>query len=489
MSATIYDTLIKNVRLVRPNSDQQPQMDIAISNGRFTAIAPDIDASSADTVVDGLGHLAFPGLVDAHMHTGIYSPLNEDAVTESKAAAMGGVTSSINYMRTGKYYLNKSGSYFDIFPEILKLSEGNFHVDYAYHLAPMDAGHISEMDQLITEFGVTSFKIFMFYGSYGLHGSSSDQSDFLMIGKDEKYDLAHFEFIMRGLRQAMDAHPDLADSISLSMHCETAEIMDAYTKIVASENKLTGLAAYNASRPPHSEGLAIFMASYLAHETDCVNINLLHLSGRKAMEAALKMQEAFPHINFRREVTVGHLLLDIDAPCGNHAKVNPPIRPREDVEYLWQAVLDGKVDWIVSDHACCREEMKLDAQNPDDIFVAKSGFGGTEYILSGLLTEGGKRGLSNNRIAELVCLNPARRYGLHNKGDIAVGLDADLVLVDPEETFVIRAEESESQQDFTPFEGMELRGRVQSTWLRGKEIWDGSNVIGPARGKYLSRPC
>jgi allantoinase len=489
MAATIYDTLIKNVRLVRPNSDQQPQMDIAISGGRFAAITLDIDASSADTVVDGLGRLAFPGLVDAHMHTGIYSPLNEDAVTESKAAAMGGVTSSINYMRTGKYYLNKSGSYFDIFPEILKLSEGNFHVDYAYHLAPMDAGHISEMDQLITEFGVTSFKIFMFYGSYGLHGSSSDQSDFLMIGKDEKYDLAHFEFIMRGLRQAMDAHPDLADSISLSMHCETAEIMDAYTKIVASENKLTGLAAYNASRPPHSEGLAIFMASYLAHETDCVNINLLHLSGRKAMEAAIKMQEAFPHINFRREVTVGHLLLDIDAPCGNHAKVNPPIRPREDVEYLWQAVLDGKVDWIVSDHACCREEMKLDAQNPDDIFVAKSGFGGTEYILSGLLTEGGKRGLSNNRIAELVCLNPARRYGLHNKGDIAVGLDADLVLVDPEETFVIRAEESESQQDFTPFEGMELRGRVQSTWLRGNEIWDGSNVIGPARGKYLSRPC
>jgi allantoinase len=352
----------------------------------------------------------------------------------------------------------------------------------------MDAGHISEMDQLITEFGVTSFKIFMFYGSYGLHGSSSDQSEFLMIGKDEKYDLAHFEFIMRGLRKAMDAHPDLADSISLSMHCETAEIMDAYTKIVASENKLTGLAAYSASRPPHSEGLAIFMASYLAHETDCVNINLLHLSGRKAMEAAIKMQEAFPHINFRREVTVGHLLLDIDAPCGNHAKVTPPIRPREDVEYLWQAVLDGKVDWIVSDHACCREEMKLDAQNPDDIFVAKSGFGGTEYILSGLLTEGGKRGLSNNRIAELVCLNPARRYGLNNKGDVSVGLDADLVLVDPEETFVIRAEESESQQDFTPFEGMELRGRVQSTWLRGNEIWDGSNVIGPARGKYLSRP-
>ena len=70
------------------------------------------------------------------------------------------------------------------------------------------------------------------------------------------------------------------------------------------------------------------------------------------------MQQVFPHIDFRREVTVGHLLLDTDCAGGVHAKVNPPIRPREDVECLWQAVLDGKVDWIVSDHACCAAEQK-----------------------------------------------------------------------------------------------------------------------------------
>src|SRR5690606_28784757 len=168
-------------------------------------------------------------------------------------------------------------------------------------------------------------------------------------------------------------YPDRAQDISLSMHCETAEIMAAYTKIVENEGKLAGLEAYSASRPPHSEGLAICIASYLAHETECLNINLLHLSGRKAMEAAMTMQQAFPHINFRREVTIGHLLLDIHAPCGAYAKVNPPIRPRADVEYLWKAVLEGNVDWVVSDHACCREELKIDQQKPDDIFVAKSG--------------------------------------------------------------------------------------------------------------------
>lgn len=489
MTAKKYDTLIKNIKLVRAYENVIPQMDIAIRDGRFAAIAPVIDPASANQIVDGAGRLAFPGLVDAHMHTGIYSPLDQDARTESKAAAMGGVTTSMNYMRTGKYYLNKSGSYLDFFPEVLELSDGNFHVDYAYHLAPMDARHIAEIQQVITEFGITSFKIFMFYGGYGLHGRSSDQSDFLMIDKDEKYDIAHFEFVMRGLQSALTSFPEQADSISLSMHCETAEIMAAYTRIVESGNTLTGLQAYSASRPPHSEGLAIFIASYLAHETDCVNINLLHLSGRKAMEAALTMQEAFPHISFRREVTIGHLLLDTKSPCGNFAKVNPPIRPREDVEYLWQAVLDGNVDWVVSDHACCREELKIDSNHPDDIFLAKSGFGGTEHLLSGLLSEGTRRGLSYNRIAELVCMNPARRYGLRTKGDIAEGFDADLALVDPNETFTVRAETSESQQGYTPFEGMVLRGRVKSTWLRGVEVWDGSRVIGPARGKYLRRPC
>ena len=190
------------------------------------------------------------------------------------------------------------------------------------------------MEQLILEQGVTSFKIFMFYGSHGLHGRSDAQRDFLMLDEGEKYDFAHFEFIMRGLTQAMERNPELSGCISLSLHCELAEIMTAYTRMVEEEGKLEGLAAYSAARPPHSEGLAVWIASYLAHETNCVNINLLHLSSRKAIEAALMMEEVFPHIQFRREITIGHLLLDTDSPAGVRAKVNPPIRPREDVEFL-----------------------------------------------------------------------------------------------------------------------------------------------------------
>jgi allantoinase len=194
-------------------------------------------------------------------------------------------------------------------------------------------------------------------------------------------------------------------------------------------------------------------------------------------------------VNFRREVTVGHLLLDYDAPTGALAKVNPPIRSRDDVEYLWKALLDGKLDWVCSDHACCRHEMKVNASKPDEIFLGKSGFGGTEYLLSGLASEGRKRGLSWNRVAELTSWNAARRFGLKSKGDLAAGYDADIVLFDPDKSFVVRAAESESTQGYTPFEGQELNGKVVSTYLRGNLIYDKGKIVGPPRGKYLHRPC
>lgn len=341
---------------------------------------------------------------------------------------------------------------------------------------------------LMTDFGVSSFKIFMFYGGHGLHGRSDQQHNFLKLEEGERYDFAHFEFIMRRLQEMLQQYPDQAPFISLSLHCEIADILNAYTEIVEREGKLKGLPAYNAARPPHAEGLAVFIASYLAYETNCLNINLLHLSSRKALQAALMMQELFPHINFRREVTVGHLLLDIDAPTQVLAKVNPPIRPRADVEFLWEKVLNREVDWIVSDHACCRTEIKYNADHPEDIWMSKSGFGGTEYLLSGVFNEGHKRGLSLNHMAELLCWNPAQRLGLLHKGDIAPGFDADLVLFDPKQSFVVRAAESESGQGYTPFEGQELTGQVKQTFLRGHLIYDRGQIVGPARGQYQKRP-
>lgn len=486
----LLDLVIKNVRVVRPRRPQVERLDLGVKDGRFARMAPDIPVADAVEVYDARGRLGFPGVVDAHTHVGIYGPLAEDATSESRAAVSGGVTTMLTYFRTGQYYLNRAGAYAEFFPEVLKLSAGRYHCDYAYHLAPIAAAHIGEMEALAVQHGVPSFKIFMFYGGYGLHGQAGqdEQRRFLMIGPEDSYDLAHFEFILRAAGRIQRARPALAEHVSVSLHCEVADILNAYTRVVARDTSLSGLRAYSAARPPHAEGLAVWIAAYLANEAACTNVNLLHLSSRKALGAALAMAGVFPHIDFRREITIGHLLLDVDAPAGVYAKVNPPIRPREDVEFLWRAVLDGKVDWIVSDHACCAEEVKGAGLGRGDIWLAKAGFGGTEYLLPALFSEGRRRGLPLHRVAELVAFNPARRYGLLDKGDIEVGCDADLALLDPDRRFVVRGADSPSAQGYTPFEGQELTGQVTATFLRGRLAWEGGAAVGPARGRYLHRP-
>ena len=121
-----FDLVIKNARVVRPNKPSVDALDIAIKDGKVARLAPDIQAEQAKEVFDAKNFLAFPGCVDAHMHIGIYAPLAQDAVSESKAAAMGGVTSSLNYIRTGHYYLNRGGPYREFMPEVFKQSEGRF---------------------------------------------------------------------------------------------------------------------------------------------------------------------------------------------------------------------------------------------------------------------------------------------------------------------------------------------------------------------------
>jgi allantoinase len=105
-----------------------------------------------------------------------------------------------------------------------------------------------------------------------------------------------------------------------------------------------------------------------------------------------------------------------------------------------------------------------------------------------VLSEGSKRGMSYNHMAELLSWKPAQRFGLLGKGDIAPGYDADIALVDPDESFSVRAVESESKQGYSPFEGLELSGRVKTTFLRGTPVFHAGNIVEPARGRYLRRP-
>ena len=145
----------------------------------------------------------------------------------------------------------------------------------------------------------------------------------------------------------------------------------------------------------------------------------------------------------------------------------------------------------MSDHASAPADFKVNPDDPSNIWDAKAGFGGVEYLLAGLYSEGVvNRGvLKPNDVARLVAKNPANRFGMGaRKGNIAIGFDADLALFDPNKQWVIDPDESFSVQTYTPFEGIQVTGKVQTTFLRGRKVFDNGEIIGDPAGENISRP-
>eukprot|EP00944_MAST-04C_sp_MAST-4C-sp1_P014593 g14593.t1 len=489
------DTLIKNAAVVFADKKDPQVLDLGIKDGKFVEITAS-SSSTAKETVDATGLMAFPGAIDAHTHiAGIYQDITLDMFQESKCAAQGGVTTVMPYIRSGLCYLNEGGSYKDLYAKFLNYAKDNYHCDYAYHVSPIEGQHIEEMEWLIKEQGVPSLgEVFMFYGQHSLHGASTKekQNDFLQLKEGEKYDLGYYDFMLRELGQIAERRPELKEYIQVGFHCETPELLSAWTRKIQGETQ-TGHKAWSDARPTHSEGLAIWTAAYLSAKANVPNVNILHITCRDAMEAVLQCQKAFPNVNFGREMTAGHLLLNYDmnndGPCW--MKVNPPIRSKEDVEYLWGAVAKGDIDWIVTDHASAPTEFKVNPEDPSNIWDAKAGFGGVEYLLAGLYSEGVvNRGvLSPGDVARLIAKNPAKRFGMAaRKGEIAIGYDADVALFDSKKEWVIDPKESFSIQDYTPFEGINVTGKVETTFLRGHRVFDNGEIIGAPKGENLVRP-
>jgi dihydropyrimidinase/allantoinase len=470
-----YDLVVRGGTVVVPGLGPV-RMDVGVREGRIAALAESLAASDGGEVLDARGRHVLPGAVDSHFHVGIYRPHSDDARSESASAVSGGVTTILSYFRTGQHYLNKSGPYREIFPEVLALSEGSFYSDYGYHVAPMTTAQLDEIPWLVEQ-GVPSFKYYMFYKALTLSADSTRGKDYAMA---DEYDLGHLYEIMVRVAEAARARPS---RVSLSLHCENPELIRAFIARVKKQGS-TGLRAYSEARPPLTERLSIHEAAVLATDTGCP-INLLHLSSAPAVEAGVEVRRRHPGHDILLETTLHHLCLDYENPGGLTAKVNPPIRSGADRDVLWKHVLGGEIDTVVSDHACCMEEMKK-----GDTWTALPGFGGTSLLYPVLLSEGvRKRGLPLARAVELASTNPARRYGLYpRKGAIAVGSDADFALVDLGQTRTVEARGLHSAQDHTPFAGMSLTGWPVATVLRGRVVFRDGAVQGPPSGRFLRRP-
>ena len=471
-----FDTVILGGTVVSPYVGAV-RCDVGVRDGRVAALADALAPADGDVVEDARGRLVLPGAVDSHFHIGIYRDLATDAESETASALAGGVTTVVSYFRTGSHYLNKSGPYRTIFPEVVAATEGHAHTDFGYHIGIMTSEQLDEVEWLVGE-GVASFKYYMFYKGLNLTSDSTRGTAYTM---SDAYDLGHLYLLMQQVAAAAARHR-ARGRVSLSLHCEQAELIRVFIEQVKRAGPV-GLEGYHHSRPPLTERLSMAEAMVLADATRCP-VNLLHLSSAEAVAAAASSRRQQPHLDIRLETTLHHLALTWDTAGGILGKVNPPIRTADDREALWEAVLDGRIDTVVSDHACCAEEDKA-----RDLWSALPGFGGTALLYPYLLSEGPRRGLSLPRVVELASANPARAFGLYpRKGTLAVGSDADLVVLDPERERTVTPEVLHSAQDFTPFAGMRVKGWPVATLLRGQVVYRDGQVIGRPEGRYVKRP-
>lgn len=478
----MIDLLIKGGTVVFPDKFTR-SVDIGVKDGKIYSIGNEIDKDGSSKTIDAKGKFIFPGIVDSHFHVGIYRPFSEDAKSESGSAAAGGVTTILSYFRSGRNYLNTSEPYSKLLGKVLDLSKGNFYTDYGFNLAPVTKTHVTEIPDLASNQGISTFKYYMFYKGLNLKSEvrkGSVEKEYLL--SDDPYDLGHLYNIMEQIASLKGK----VDGVRLSIHAEDAEIIRVNLEKVKEEMQRLGLnplEAYSRARPPASERLAIMEAVELAHETGCP-INILHVSSETALNAINQMKCLFPDVDVKVETTASHLSLTVKSEAGIHGKVNPPIRSSQDKEALWKGIKEGKIDTVGSDHASIE-----DSKKGNELWSAENGYGATELLLPALVTEGYlNRNIPIEKIASLITLNPAKVHAISGrKGDIALGLDADFVIFDTNKKKRVTHRDLHSAQDFTPFEGIELSGWPETTILRGKVVYENGKLTEPM-GEFIKRP-
>lgn len=470
-----FDTVILGGTAVLPQS-VVVRADIGIRDGKIVAIADQLSAAEGDAVLDATDRIIMPGAVDAHFHLGIYRPLEVDTLSETGSALVGGVSTVLSYFRTGKDYLNRVGPYHEIFPEVLQRVQGNAYTDYGFHVAIMTNAQLEEIPWLVEQ-GVGSFKYYMFYKALTLNANSTDAASYTMA---DTYDLGHLYRMMSIIAEENNKN---SGRISLSIHCENAELIRVFIETVKAIGG-NDLKSYSEARPALSESLAIAEATVLAEATGCP-MNFLHLSSSRAVKDVVAWRHHHPTLSARTETTLHHLALTYDKAFGGlNGKVNPPIRDAEEVEALWRSLLRGEVDQVVSDHAAIPDV------KPDDLWEAHAGFGGTALLYPVLISEGyHKRGLSLGQVVSLASTNPAATMGLlPQKGVLAVGADADIAIIDLNKEQRVSPAILMSAQPFTPFEGMNIKGWPVATMVRGQVQFHNGKIVGQPTGEFLPRP-
>jgi dihydropyrimidinase len=439
---------------------------IVINEGKIVGLTNDIP--QCDLKIKGDGLVSLPGIIDPHIHYGVYSPIDEAAITESKVAAIGGVTTMMRMLRLSGSYKNNLDSH-------LVESSKTHYVDYSIHASILHKNQIDEMEFCKSK-GITSFKIYMNLGEDIGHIYMDMQPGDKSL-KEEKVEMT-IEMIEKIILKAA------ALNCPVLIHAEDYQICSCGIR-TAKEKKMDGLAAWSQSRPVESEVKSIITASRIARKYGCT-LYFVHIGSNAAINAISEEKKNGTKIHV--ETCPHYLTLSYESQKGYLAKVMPPIRSSRDVESVWHEILLKRIDSIGTDHVANRLKLKLGGET---IWNALAGFPGMGTLIPILLSEGVNKGrIDLQQLANLTSINTARIFGMYpKKGTIQKGSDADIVLVDLKKEKKVSAESIGGYSDYSVYEGWNLRGWPVKTLVRGNIVAEDFKIIGkPGYGNFVSRP-
>ena len=381
---------------------------------------------TADEKIDLHGSLVLPGLIDPHVHLrDPGSTQKEDFLSGTSAALAGGVTTILDMPNNFPPVVSQRG-----IEEKKKIAAAKAVCDYGFYIGATNANAAEAQKS-----EAVALKLYM--------GSTTGD---LLVEDDNV-----LNEIFAIFRRTIVVHAE--DNVCIKQ-------ADSVEHIVANHNKL---------RPPQCAEIALQKAISLAEKHNA-KLHVAHLSTAGEVEMVKNSKEK--GLNVSCEVTPHHLFLNEQtaAEKGNFAKVNPPLRSPADQLALWRSL--DVIDCIATDHA-----PHTIAEKQKSYDEAPSGLPGLETTLPLLLDAYNKRRIGLETIIRLTSFNPARIFGLKSKGKMAVGFDADLAVVDLNKERKIRGEELKTKSRWTPFEGMVCKGSLLKTFLRGKEAYDGENIL------------
>lgn len=452
----MYDLLIRDGTVI--TASQKTEADVAVKDGKIAALmAPGAKAEARETVSAG-GMYILPGAIDLHTHLALPfggTTSTDDYESGTRSALCGGTTMVFDYATPE----DPEEPLADFLDRRRAMADAQVCSDYAFHLVLNHPGEkvLSELPQVM-EKGVTSFKVYTVYD-----GMMVDDGFFFRLLEKSKE--------LGGL---------------VCVHAENKDMIDLYVERYKQEGKLSPWYHY-MSRREFIEAEADIRCIHWAKELDAP-LYIVHLANKEGVEAL----EAARNQGYDILAETNPLYLRYNCQIyrqenGRNYVCSPPIKGEESRQKLWQALKAGSIDTVATDH-CPFLQAEKD-WGLHDFTKIPNGCDGVETRYPYLLSEANKGNISFEKVVETCCTNPARIFGCSpQKGTVAVGSDADLVIYDPAKEVTVTNDILHSKIDHTVWEGTKLTGYPVQTYVRGELVYRDGQFLGSAgSGRFIKR--